>query len=74
MTRQKKELIKKIDKMTEWIDIDIQLGCGYAPAGAYDKMYQEIGKLENELARLRHFEDAFEMYNRSWFPAEELPF
>ncbi len=55
MTRQKKEIIKKIDQMQEWIGVDMELGCGFAPAGAYDGMYREINRLEQELARLQHY-------------------
>ena len=55
MTRQKKEIVKKIAEMERWIAADEELGCGFAPAGAYDEMYREINRLEEELARLQHF-------------------
>lgn len=55
MTRQKKEILRKIDEMERWIAADEELGCGFAPAGAYDGMYREIDRLEDELARLQHF-------------------
>lgn len=55
MTRQKKEIVRKIDEMERWIAVDEELGCGFAPAGAYDEMYREIDRLENELAQLQHF-------------------
>ena len=54
MTRQKKEIIKKIDQIHMWICVDEELGCGMAPSGAYDKAYQEIAELEAELAHLMH--------------------
>ena len=55
MTRQKKEIIKKIDEMERRIADDEELGCGFAPAGAYDEMYREIDRLQEELARLQHY-------------------
>ncbi|RKI71772.1 hypothetical protein D7V91_00125 [bacterium 1xD42-67] len=55
MTRQKKEIIKKIDDLEQWIAADEELGCGFAPAGAYDGMYQEIYQLQEELAHLQHY-------------------
>lgn len=37
MTRQKKEIIKKIDQIHMWICVDEELGYGMDPPGAYDK-------------------------------------
>ena len=62
MTRQKKEIIKKIGQIHMWICVDEELGCGMAPSGAYDKAYQEIAELEEELAHLMHYENANEMF------------
>ena len=62
MTRQKKEIIKKIEQIHIGIWIDEELGCRMAPTGAYDKAYQEIAKLEEELANLMHYKNANEMY------------
>lgn len=62
MTRQKKELLKKIEEMEIWIDIDTELGCGFAPPDAYDRMYEEIYSLREELAHLRHYKTVEEMY------------
>lgn len=56
MTRQKKELIKKIDNAYSFIDADQSLGCGFAPAGFYAPIEQQIADWEDELARLRHYE------------------
>ena len=61
MTRQKKEIVKKIDEMERWIAVDEELGCGFAPAGAYDGMYQEIYRLQEELARLQHYASVEDM-------------
>ena len=61
MTRQKKEIVKKIDEMERWIAADEELGCGFAPAGVYDGMYQEIYRLQEELARLQHYASVEDM-------------
>lgn len=61
MTRQKKEILKKIKEMDQWIAADEELGCGFAPAGAYDEMYREMDRLWDELARLRHYASGEEM-------------
>ena len=61
MTRQKKEIMKKIDEMHTFILADIELGCGHAPAGFYDPIYQQISDLEEELAHLSHYASAMEM-------------
>ena len=62
MTRQKKEIIRKIVEIQNWIDVEIELGCGMAPAGTYDWAYQEIEALEEELAHLSHYESAMDMF------------
>lgn len=62
MTRQKKEIIKKIESIQRAIYVDEELGFGMAPAGAYDKFYQMLSDLEEELAHLMHYKDAMEMY------------
>ena len=62
MNRQKKELLKKIEELETWIDIDTELGCGFAPPGAYDGIYEEIYRLQEELAHLRHYKTVEEMY------------
>ena len=61
MTRQKKEITKKIDAMEQWIAMDAELGCGFAPAGAYDGMYKEIHRLQEELARLQQYTSVEDM-------------
>ena len=62
MTRQKKELVRKIEKINNFIMADEELGCGFAPAGFYDSLYDEIYKLEEELAELMHYSSVEEMY------------
>ena len=56
MTRQKKELIRKIDEIERFIGADQELGCGFAPTGFYDPLYEEVYSLETEFAHLRGFE------------------
>ena len=61
MTRQKKEIIKKIDEIYTFINADEELGCGFAPAGFYDPLYEQINALEEELAKLRGYSSVNEM-------------
>lgn len=77
MTRQKKEIWKRINTIEREIAIDMQLGCGFAPADAYDDMYDAIHDLEEELARLSHYSSYKEycMDDRGKCGiTEELPF
>lgn len=77
MTRQKKELIRKINELEEWIRVDEALGCGFAPAGYYDELYDEIWQLTEELAHLSHYESAQAMMNDTRWMAgrdDSLPF
>ena len=55
MTRQKKEILKKIDEIERFIEVDMQLGCGFAPVHFYDPLYEQIHELQEELARLSHY-------------------
>ena len=74
MNRQKKELLKKIEQMETWIAVDIELGCGFAPPGAYDKMYEEIYALWEQLAHLRHYNTVEDMLydERGQLPVDEI--
>ncbi len=76
MTRQKKEILNKIDEIAGFIEADEQLGCGFAPEGAYDKAYEQIDSLYDELAHLRHYKDGNEMMmdTRGLYPDPEIPF
>ena len=61
MTRQKKELIKKIDKMETELEMeiavekDLSFGIG-PPAGAFADREDELWRMQDELARLQHYE------------------
>lgn len=74
MNRQKKELLKQIRELEDWIVADTELGCGFAPPGAYDKAYREIDRLQEELAHLMHYQSAMEMFcdERRQIPEEEI--
>ena len=74
MNREKKELLKKIEQMETWIAVDTELGCGFAPPGAYDKMYEEIYALQKKLAHLRHYNTVEDMlYDvRGQLPVDEI--
>jgi hypothetical protein len=76
MTREKKEIIKKIDEIETEIRTDEELSCGFAPAGAYDEMYSLIYTLENKLAKLRGFNswDDWFMHYSNQIADANLPF
>ncbi len=61
MTRQKKEILKRIEQMDNWIAADIELGCGFYNPDAYADMYEKMDKLYEQLAHLRHYNSAEEM-------------
>ena len=77
MTRQKKEIIRKIDEIERFIEVDMELGCGFAPAGFYEPMEKEAWELREQLAGLSHYASVEEMlYDRRGCgaAAAELPF
>ena len=75
MTRQKKEILKKIDEIERFIACDEELGCGFAPVGFYDPLYAEIYRLQEQLARLSHYASVEEMMMDSrGCGAEAFPF
>ena len=61
MTREKKEILKKIEAIEMGLAADMALGCGFAPHDAYDKVYREIDSLWDRFARLCGYKDAEEM-------------
>jgi len=60
MTRQKKEIIKKIDRIQTGIEMDELMGCGLPPA-VYEAREQEIYGLLEQLARLQHYASVEDM-------------
>ena len=61
MTRQKKEILNKIWEIEEFISVDEEMGCGFAPTDAYDSEYRKIYELQEQLAHLRHYGSVEEM-------------
>lgn len=76
MTREKKEILKKIEEIEFHIGVDKEFGCGFAPVGAYDEAYKEIDRLYEKLAHLRHYNSAGEMMydERGYSFDPEIPF
>lgn len=56
MTRQKREIMRKMEEIENFIRVDRELGCGFAPAGFYDELEEQIWNLGEELARLSHYD------------------
>lgn len=57
-----KKNFKKIEEIEESIEVYCQLGCGCIPSGAHDRMCEEIDRLQEELAHLRHYGSTQEMF------------
>lgn len=62
MTRQKKEILKRIEIIQDGIDADIAMGCGCIPSNAFAKQEAEMDTLWEELAHLSHYNSAVEMF------------
>ncbi len=60
MTRQKKEIAKKIDRLETGIEMDELMGCGLPPA-VYEAREREIYSLLEQLARLQHYASVEDM-------------
>ncbi len=60
MTRQKKEIVKKIDRIQTGIEMDELMGCGLPPA-VYEEREREVYGLLGQLARLQHYASVEEM-------------
>ena len=75
MTRQKKEIIRKIDQIENFITADSALGAGFAPAGFYEPLEEEAYKLNEQLAHLQHYGSVEEMmYDTRGCELEGIPF
>ena len=75
MTRQKKELTRRIDEIHNFIAADEELGCGFAPAGFYEPLEQKAYELEELLAHLRGYSSVMEMMMDSrGYVNEGIPF
>lgn len=60
MTRQKKEIIKQVERVQMGMEMDDMMGCGLPPA-VYEAREQEIYGLLEQLARLQHYASVEEM-------------
>ena len=60
MTRQKKEIIKKVECVQLGMEMDDLMGCGLPPA-VYEAREQEIYGLWEQLARLQHYTSVEDM-------------
>ena len=60
MTRQKKEIIKQVERVQMGMEMDDLMGCGLPPA-VYEAREQEIYGLLEQLARLQHYASVEEM-------------
>lgn len=79
MTRQKKEIIKKIMEIDEFIEVDMELGCGFSHEGAYSELEQMTYELQKQLAELSHYDNVEDMMYETKNPhskyyKEELQF
>lgn len=78
MTRQKKEILRRIAEIEREIEIDRQLSFEIVPDGAHDRAESIICALQEQLARLRHYSSYEEMmYDDRGAPdddEEPLPF
>ena len=61
MTRQKKEILRAIQAIDAFIAADREMGCGFAPADAYEELEKERSVLLEDLARLSHYASAMAM-------------
>ena len=61
MTRQKKEILRAIQEIDDFIAVDTELGCGFTPTNAYAELDEERWNLLEKLAKLSHYSNAMEM-------------
>lgn len=61
MTRQKKELVKKIEEINGIIAAEEEMGCGFTPADWFKPLEEQIYKLQEQLAKLSHYNSVEEM-------------
>ena len=60
MTRQKKEIVKKIEYIQTGMEMDDLMGCGLPPK-VYETREKEIYTLWEQLARLQHYASVEDM-------------
>lgn len=79
MTRQKKEIIKKIDEASRFFDAEYEMGCGFGTEAIAEVEERTLAPLYEELARLRHYETVNAMFydprgDEGYRNDQELPF
>ena len=61
MTRQKKEILKKIDELEGFMSAEIELGCGFTPNDFLKPIEMQIYCLQEQLASLQHYDSVTDM-------------
>jgi len=76
MTRQKKEILRKVDEIDGFIAMEMELGCGFTPLDAFEELEQEKWELLEQLATLQHYDSPEAMLydERHMTNLDELPF
>ena len=71
MTREKKELLKKMHELEAFIEADKELSCGCYPDDAYDGLEEELHGLYEKMAGLCHFDSVMDwMMDDRWLEAK----
>lgn len=75
MTRQKKELEKKIEQIERYMAAEEEMGAGFTPADWFRPLEEKIWKLQEQLAELRHYSSVNEMlWDNRGFELRNLPY
>lgn len=75
MTRQKKELVKKIEEIEMFMRAEEEMGCGFTPVDWFKPLEEQIYKLQEQLAKLSHYNSVEDMlYDNRGFELENVPF
>lgn len=62
MTREKKEILKKLDEIDRAMAIEEEMGCGFTPASYFEEMEQKYSyPLLERLSVLQHYNSVEEM-------------
>ena len=72
MTREKKEILAQIRFIEEDMIVCTQLSFGNMPSEYYNDACADIYRLEDKLAKLRHFPNADAMYNDPRRPRPDI--
>lgn len=62
MTREKREIIRRIDDLQFEMEIESQLNFGNLPEDGFEPYMREIHSLEERLSKLRHYDSVEDMY------------